>query len=168
MNLDYTLSAIAPLELADLKLMSSAFVPGSPIPLIYTAEGEDISPPLAWRSVPHGTKTLALVLDDPDAPDGLRTHWLLYNIPFGCFGFAANVCDEMLPDDVYQGMNDFGHSCYDGPVWYQDDEPHQYYFRLFALDMRLEIGPGATRDVLFAAMDDHILASAELMARCGR
>src|SRR5262249_37905736 len=144
-------------SMPDLELTSSAFDEGSEIPRKYTCDGDDASPPLAWSSVPEGTRTLALILHDPDAPGGEFTHWVAWNIhpEPGALGE-----DGPAPG---QGTNDFGDARYQGPCPPSGAGPHRYVHELFALDTSLDLDPGANREQLEHAIEGHVLAGAELV-----
>ncbi len=148
----------------DLTITNPVFAGGKEIPAKYTCDGENVSPPLKWREVPEETLSLVLICDDPDAPNGTWSHWVLYNIPPERDelpeGFAAET-------DLPQGRNDFGDATYGGPCPPQGPA-HRYYFRLYALDSILELTVGATRQQVLDAMQDHIVAQAELMGRYAR
>jgi len=151
-----------------IDLTSNAFENGKPIPVEYTADGSDVSPHLKWADVPPGTKTLALICEDPDAPRGIWTHWVAYNIPGHMREIAKGVprVPELF-DGTQQGINDFGKVGYNGPSPPRG-KPHHYYFRLIALDQALHLGPDATREQLVQAMRDHILSQGELIGTYGR
>lgn len=140
-----------------LTLTSSAFEHGQPIPARHTCEGDDISPPLGWSSVPTETRLLALILDDPDAPSGTFTHWLAWGLDPNAAGVAEG---QAAP---FEGRNDFGTVGYRGPCPPPAHGPHRYYFRLFALEDEVELPPGATRRELEDAIGTRALAVAELM-----
>jgi Raf kinase inhibitor-like YbhB/YbcL family protein len=151
----------------EIKITSSAFEEGGMIPKRYTCDGEDVSPPLAWTAVPHGTKSLALICDDPDAPMGTWVHWVLFNIPADTGQFPANLpTDKVLESGARHGVNDFRKSGYGGPC--PPSGTHRYYFKLYALDTQLDLGPGATKAQLMDAMEGHILAQGQLMGRYKR
>jgi Raf kinase inhibitor-like YbhB/YbcL family protein len=151
-----------------MKLTSPAFANGAVIPKEYTADGRDISPPLSWSEVPAGTKTFALLCEDPDAPRGLWVHWVIFNIPASTQSLPPGVPPhDTLPDGSRQGRNDFGRIGYGGPSPPRG-KPHRYFFRLYALDTAVGLPPGATRDMLLKAMHGHILDQAELMGTYGR
>ena len=145
-----------------LSLTSSAFTNGGKIPRKYTCEGDDISPPLAWSATPQGTKSLALIVDDPDAPDPAKpqrvyVHWVLYNIPPGSSGIDEGGSN---PAGSVAGTNDFGKQHFGGscpPIG-----RHRYFFKLYALDTTLSLSSAKKADVE-KAMKGHILAQAELM-----
>ncbi|MHB0857599.1 MAG: YbhB/YbcL family Raf kinase inhibitor-like protein [Anaerolineae bacterium] len=147
--------------------MSSAFVSGGRIPARYTCKGDDVSPPLSWRGVPTGTASLALIMDDPDAPNGPFAHWVLYNIPVDTTDLAEHVSEASPPAGATFGRNARGTTRYVGPCPPQGSE-HQYYFRLYALDQQLDLGAGATRAQVLDAMRGHILTSSELLGYFGR
>lgn len=152
-----------------MKLESSDFAQGSIIPQRYTCGGENVSPHLEWGDAPAGTKSFALIVDDPDAPAGIWVHWLLYNIPGERRGLPENI--ETIPkldDGILQGRNDFGKTGYGGPCPPHGHGPHRYVFKLYALDDDLELPPGAQKAALERAMQGHILAQAEIMGRYER
>jgi Raf kinase inhibitor-like YbhB/YbcL family protein len=146
-----------------MQLTSTAFAEGQPIPSKYTCDGENVSPPLAWNGVPEGTKSIALIVDDPDAPAGTWVHWVLYDLPG-----TARELPEALPKSQYipggaeQGLNDFKHLGYGGPCP-PGGKAHRYYLKLYALDRVLELKPGATKKEVESAMEKHILAQGQLM-----
>ncbi len=145
-----------------LRLESSAFEPGGAIPAMYTCQGENVSPPLQWSGVPAESKSLALIVDDP-TPREPFAHWVLYNIPVG----LDHLEENFSPGGSNQkggvhGRNDFGEARYGGPCP-PPGPAHRYVFRLFALDVNLDMTPGANRAQLFDAMQGHILAQTELV-----
>jgi Raf kinase inhibitor-like YbhB/YbcL family protein len=145
-----------------MTLTSPSFVHGDPIPLRHTADGVNVSPPLAWAGVPAGTKSLALICDDPDAPAKVWVHWVLYGLPPTLTGLPEGVpADPTLPDGSRQGANDSGTTGYDGP-YPPKGKPHRYFFKLYALDADVTLSVGATKAELLAAMGT-VLAEAELM-----
>jgi Raf kinase inhibitor-like YbhB/YbcL family protein len=143
---------------AKMKITSSAFQGGANIPSKFTCEGTDISPPLQIADVPPGAKSLALIVDDPDAPSGLFTHWTVWNIS----PQTGTIGEGAAPKGVH-GTNDFGRSGYGGPC--PPSGTHRYYFKIFALDRELDLPFGAKRGQLDAAMRGHIVAQGELMGR---
>ncbi|MEB3182529.1 MAG: YbhB/YbcL family Raf kinase inhibitor-like protein [Nostocaceae cyanobacterium] len=145
-----------------MKLESTAFKSDSLIPSKYTCDGEDISPALSWSEPPSGTKSLALIVDDPDAPGKTFVHWVLYDIPATARSLPENVAAvNNLPNGTLQGKNDFGKLGYGGPC--PPGGTHRYFFKLYALDKKLDLESGATKAQVLVTMDGHILASAELM-----
>ena len=151
----------------DIKVSSEAFEEGGMIPAKYTCDEDDISPPLAWDSVPEGTKTLALICDDPDAPMGTWVHWVLFNLPVDISELPGNVPPEReLESGAKQGTNDFGRIGYGGPC--PPGGTHRYYFKLYALDAELDLEAGARKPKLLEAMEGHILAKGQLMGRYSR
>lgn len=149
-------------------LKSTAFEAGQPIPAKYTGDGADASPPLTWSGVPEGTVSQALVCEDPDAPRGVWTHWVLYNLPAEARQLSEGVpAKEALPDASLQGKNDFRKTGYGGPAP-PPGKPHRYFFQLYALDAKPALKPGATRPQLLAAMKGHILGQGSLMGTYGR
>jgi Raf kinase inhibitor-like YbhB/YbcL family protein len=148
-----------------LTLTSSAFKSGAPIPSLYTCEGKDISPPLAWEGAPAGTKSLALIVDDPDAPDPrapkrVWVHWLLYNIPPDASALAENADKGGLPAGTARGVADSRKAAYGGPC--PPIGRHRYFHKPYALDTTLGLAQ-ATKAELEAAMKGHVLAQAELI-----
>jgi Raf kinase inhibitor-like YbhB/YbcL family protein len=146
-----------------IHLTSAAFVDGQPIPVKYTADALDISPPLAWTNAPAGTQSLALIADDPDAPAGDWTHWMIYDLP---------PATKMLAEDQFkvaqfkngakQGLNDFKKTGYNGPAP-PVGKAHRYYFKLYALNAMTGLPPGANKADLLKAMDGHVLGEGKLM-----
>ena len=146
---------------AKIKITSSAFQEGGNIPLNFTCDGGDTSPPLQIAEVPSGAKSLALVVDDPDAPSGLFTHWMVWNMS----PRTSAIAEASTPKGIH-GTNDFGKSGYGGPC--PPSGTHRYYFKIFALDRELDLPPGTKRSQLDAAMKGHVVAQGELMARYSR
>lgn len=145
-------------------LTSPAFVPDGIIPAVFTCDGENTSPELKWMHPPDGTRSFALILDDPDAPNGTFTHWVLFDISNHLSSLPAG-----LKDIGVSGRNDFHHEGYGGPCPPPNHGEHRYYFRLFALDVgSLDQKPGAPRAEVESAMEGHILEQAELMGRYQR
>jgi Raf kinase inhibitor-like YbhB/YbcL family protein len=141
---------------------STAFTNGQAIPLKYTCDGDDISPPLEWADEPQGTLSFALIADDPDAPVGTWVHWVLYNVPAGTHTLPESVpSDAELSDGSRHGKNSWGQFGYGGPC--PPGGTHRYFFKLYALDTVLDRGPGASKEQLLGAMEGHIVAQAELM-----
>jgi Raf kinase inhibitor-like YbhB/YbcL family protein len=145
-----------------LKVTSPAFGEGETIPVIYTCDGSDLSPQLDWTSMPQGTQSLALIVDDPDAPIGTWVHWVLFDLspdlvslPEGASGTGT------------QGTNSFKKLTYGGPCP-PKGSPHRYYFKLYALDTLLNLEEGASKAELEKAMQGHILAQGQLMGKYGR
>ena len=147
------------------RLTTTAFQDGGVIPKKFTCDGPDLSPKLTWTDPPAETQGFALIMDDPDAPAGTWVHWLLYDLPSGTRGLPEGIAkDRRLPDGSHQGRNDFGKIGYNGPCPPRG-AVHRYYFRLYALNRRTDLGPGASRSELERAMKDHILAQTELVGR---
>lgn len=143
-----------------IEITSSAFKDGAPIPKKYSGS---ISPPLRWTGVPDGTKSLALICDDPDAPMGTWVHWVLYALPPDLNELPEGVpAVETLEGGGDHGTNDFKGLGYGGPSP-PPGKPHRYYFKLYALDIELDLGPGARKKDVVKAMKGHILAQGELM-----
>ena len=151
-----------------INLSSPAFRQGETIPAKFTADGANVSPPLEWSGVPLGTKCLALVCDDPDAPNRTWVHWLLYGIPPDRTSLNEGVPHDPTVEGLgAQGTTDFKHTGYGGPAPPRG-KPHRYFFRLFALDAKPSLKPGAKRPELEEAMKGHVLAQGQLMARYQR
>lgn len=151
-----------------MELTSNAFEHNGTIPTKYTCDGDDVSPPLSWAAVPQDAESLALICDDPDAPAGTWSHWVLYNISPDRDGLEENVPrDERLSQIGMQGRNDFGNSGYGGPCPPRGST-HHYYFRLYALDTTLETMEGATRKQILNRIQDHVLAQTELIGLYAR
>ncbi|MGQ9458922.1 MAG: YbhB/YbcL family Raf kinase inhibitor-like protein [Anaerolineae bacterium] len=151
-----------------LKVESPAFSPGGDIPRPYTCDGPDLSPPLRWSEPPAGTQSLALICDDPDAPAGTWVHWVLYRIPATVRELPEGVPKrDTLADGSRQGRNDFGKVGYGGPCPPRGPK-HRYFFKVYALDVVIDLPPGATKAELLKAMEGHVLAQGELMGRYGR
>jgi len=145
-----------------MEITSEAFNDGGPIPLKYTCDGDDISPPLEWANIPEGTQTLALVCDDPDAPMGIWVHWVLYNIPPHLNRLPEHIPPEKeLENGICQGMSDFKKIGYGGPC--PPSGTHRYFFKIYALDSKLDLPPGATKAHVTIAMEGHVLGQAHLM-----
>jgi Raf kinase inhibitor-like YbhB/YbcL family protein len=151
----------------NMQIKSSAFKNGARIPAKHTCDGVDVSPPLEWGKLPAGTKYLALICDDPDAPMGTWVHWVLYDVPARAGGLPEKLPPlKELADGTKQGMNDFRAIGYGGPC--PPSGEHRYFFKLYALDGPTGLKPGATKAQLLAAMKGHILAEAELMGKYKR
>lgn len=152
-----------------MKLECADFGPGQAIPARFTCTGRNVSPQIVWGDVPENTRNFALIVDDPDAPSGLWTHWIAYNIPGTRRGLPANIDSvPRLGDGTMQGRNDFRKIGYGGPCPPQGHGPHRYFFRLYALDDKLKLEPGIGKTELERAMQGHILGHAELMGRYQR
>jgi Raf kinase inhibitor-like YbhB/YbcL family protein len=148
-------------------LTSTAFLEGGMIPVDHTCDGKDQSPPLAWTDIPAGSKSLALICDDPDAPMGTWVHWVLFNIPPTIRELSRGIPpDRVLENGAKQGFNDFRRIGYGGPC--PPGGTHRYYFRIYALDAELMQEAGITKAELLKAMKDHILAEGQLMGRYKR
>ncbi len=151
-----------------MKINSKVISSGGEFPKRNTCDGADVAPPLAWEDAPAGTQAFALILDDPDAPSGTFTHWLLWDLPASSRELPENLPKTAeLPGGGKQGRNDFGKTGYGGPCP-PPGKPHRYFFRLYALDKPLGLKGGAGRGELERAMKGHVLAQAELMGRYGR
>ena len=147
-----------------LTLKSASLIAGGLIPQKYTCDGIDLSPHLAWKGAPQATSSFALVMDDPDAPMGTWDHWILFNIPGEMTQIEEGT--RLFPHDVRFGRNSWGRLNYGGPC--PPDREHIYIFKLYALDMALDLESGASKREIEAAMEGHILAYAEFKARYDR
>ena len=155
-------------EAMAFEIKSSAFSEGQMIEKKYTCDGADLSVPLEWTDPPAGTKSLALISDDPDAPVGTWVHWVLYNIPPETRRLSEGVPkQETLPDGTRQGMNDFRRIGYGGPCP-PPGAPHRYYFKLYALGQKTGLQPRATKAQLLEAIKAHTLAETQLMGKYKR
>jgi Raf kinase inhibitor-like YbhB/YbcL family protein len=150
------------------EVSSPAFDAGASIPSRHTCDADDRSPGLRWGEPPEGTRSLALICDDPDAPVGTWVHWVLWNLPADARVLAEGIPpDKTLGDGARQGLNDFRRIGYGGPCP-PPGKPHRYFFRLYALDAWLDLEPGADRQQLEAAMKGHIVEQAELVGTYAR
>ncbi len=140
-----------------MELWSDAFENGEAVPEMYTCDGENINPPLHFSDFPEGTESLAIMVEDPDAPSGDFTHWIIWNIPPD----TREILEAEVPVGAVQGMNDSGNLGYTGPC--PPEGEHRYFFRAYALDVVLKLDEGAEQEDLQAAMEDHILDEAELV-----
>ena len=144
-------------------LKTTAFSGGGEIPSRYTCAGVNLSPALTWSGAPAEAQALALIVDDPDAPMGTWTHWLIWNIPAQATSLPEGVpAVEVLDNGARQGKNDFGKIGYGGPCP-PPGRAHRYFFKFYTLDKRLEVKAGATRRQLDAAITSHVLSKTEMM-----
>ena len=148
--------------------LTSVFAEGGDIPQRYTCDGEDISPSLAWNNLPAGTQRLALSMEDPDAPSGTFTHWLIYEIPVETTGLPEAIARDISVLGVQvQGKNSFGQAGYSGPCP-PGGAPHHYIFTIYALDRLLDLSPGLTASEFKKALEGHILGTGSLTGLYGR
>jgi Raf kinase inhibitor-like YbhB/YbcL family protein len=146
-----------------MQLTSTAFAEGAAIPAKYTCDARNVSPPLKWSGAPEGTKSLALIADDPDAPVGTWVHWVIYDLPAPTTELAEDLPKgQFMASGAKQGLNDFKHLGYGGPCP-PHGKTHRYFFRIYALDAVLDLKPGLTKKELEHAMEKHILAQGQLM-----
>ena len=146
-----------------MQIGSPAFADGAAIPKKYTCEGEDVSPPLNWGSAPEGTKSFALISEDPDAPSGIWVHWVIYNIPGEVNKLSENIPkSEVVLNGVKQGLNDFEQIGYGGPCP-PPGKAHRYFFKIYALDSYVNLKSGARKEELIRAIQSHILAEGQLI-----
>lgn len=151
----------------EIKIASTAFDEGGLIPPKYTCDGADISPPLHWEDVPEGTKSIALICDDPDAPMGTWVHWVLFNLPAETRELAENIPpDRTLPNGARQGTSDFGRIGYGGPC--PPSGTHRYFFKIYALDTQIDLAAGAKKAQLLKAVEGHILDQGQLIGKYKR
>ena len=154
-------------EKMEIKLTSTAFKEGELIPKKYTCDGRNVSPPLEWIGTPVATQSIALICDDPDAPIGTWVHWIIFNIPASAKTLSENIPpNKVFEDGTAQGNNDFRKIGYGGPC--PPGGTHRYFFKIYALDKRIELTPGATKDELIKEMEGHILAEGGLMGKYSR
>lgn len=144
-------------KMGELKITSAAFADREAIPAKYTCDGRDINPPLAWTGIPAGTKSLALIMDDPDAPVGTWVHWVVWNIS----PETRAIGENSVPSGALQGKNDWKRNNYGGPC--PPSGTHRYFIKLYALDAVPDLGPSTVKADLERAMTGHILARGELM-----
>jgi Raf kinase inhibitor-like YbhB/YbcL family protein len=151
----------------ELTITSSAFSQGGEIPSKHTCDGADISPPLSWKGAPSNAKSFALICDDPDAPMGTWVHWVVYNIPASMFELGENITSPGLSaNGALEGMNDFRKTSWGGPC--PPGGVHRYFFKLYALDVMLDLNRGSNKAQLMSAMKGHVLAEGQLMGRYSR
>lgn len=148
-------------------LNSGSFNNGAAIPRDFTCDGSDASPALSWSEAPAGTKSFALIVDDPDAPGGVFTHWVIYDIPAGAAGLPQGVPKMGDAAGAHQGRNGFGKIGYGGPCP-PPGKPHRYFLRLYALSQPLSLKTGASKQDVERAMHGRVLGTAELMGTYGR
>ncbi len=163
-NLVTTASVLAPPEThRKMELTSSAFKDGQPIPNPYTCDGKNISPPLTWKNAPGNTQSFVLIVDDPDAPAGVWTHWIVFGLPYNAEELVENFANSSAAaGSAKEGVNSFKKTGYGGPCP-PAGKPHRYFFKLYALDTTLNLQPGASRQDVEAAMTKHIQAIGQLM-----
>jgi Raf kinase inhibitor-like YbhB/YbcL family protein len=154
-------------EVTALRVTSTAFTDGGMIPQRYTCDGDDTSPPLSLDGVPDGTRSIALIADDPDAPRGIFVHWVVYDLPPDLHELPDGIRpNEVLDGGGRQGVTDFGTVGYGGPC--PPSGTHRYFFKVYALDAELNLPPGRSKANLLKAMEGHILAQGQIMGRYKR
>ncbi len=152
-----------------MKVESQAFREGEVIPIKYTCEGEDLSPPISWSEVPAGTKSFVLIMDDPDAPIGTFTHWIVYDIPPDIRSLREGIPKSEKTGIFKQGLNDFGFTGYGGPCPPKGHGYHRYFFKVFALDLNtLDLPASANRRQVEERMKGHVIGEGYLMGRYKR
>ncbi len=159
-----TVTGPAPAAPERLRVSSPAFAGGATIPARYTCSGENVSPPLAWEGVPARTRSLALLMQDPDAPGGTYVHWTAFDLP----PTLREVSAAMLPAGAREGENSFGDRGYAGPCPPEGDAPHHYGFVIYALDAPLGLDAGSAPQAFRAAVATHAIARGTLTGRFGR
>ncbi len=174
---DAALPAVDPAA-SRLRLTSAAFPEGGTIPREFTCDGPNRSPPLEWTGVPESARSLVLLCDDPDAPAGVWSHWVLYDLSPRITSLDPGISPDVMPTlepkivvkqprlFFEQGMNDFGKIGYGGPC--PPSGSHRYVFRLYALDQITNLAPGANRATVLRAIEGHVVAAGELMGKYGR
>lgn len=147
-----------------MDIQSPAFQEGGAIPKLYTCKGKNISPPLSWSGVPAEAKSIALTVDDPDAPGGTYDHWVVFNLPPDSKGLPEAVpAGKNLPNGALQGVTSGRKSGYLGPC--PPSGTHRYFFKIYALDKKLDLKSGVTKRELLKAMQGHALAEGQLMGK---
>lgn len=160
-------SETKPVGKIEIKLTSIAFKNGGMIPAKYTCDGNNGSPPLSWTSVPNGTKSIAIICDDPDAPMGTWVHWVIYDLPVSIKELPENISSqEKLKNGAKHGINDFRKFGYGAPC--PPGGTHRYYFKIYALDNETGLKPGATKEQLLKTMKGHVLAEGQLIGKYTR
>ncbi|MEX0657806.1 MAG: YbhB/YbcL family Raf kinase inhibitor-like protein [Egibacteraceae bacterium] len=154
--------------MAAFRLTSPAFEHDTPLPLRYSGDADDLSPPLAWTGAPAGTKELVLICDDPDAETGVFTHWIVYGMAPDSSSLPEGISDDAIieGDDIslVQGLNEFDQVGWSGPIASEERGPHRLFFRLYALDTELlDLPPGVTRSEVRNAAKDHIIGQTMLV-----
>jgi Raf kinase inhibitor-like YbhB/YbcL family protein len=152
---------------SNFSISTSSFQANSDIPARFTCSGDNLSPALAWTDPPAGTQSFALIVDDPDAPGGVFNHWVLYDLAASTRQLAEGIPKKGDPEGGRQGLNGFDETGYGGPCP-PPGHVHRYYFRLYALDQKLNLPAGATKGAVEKAMKGHLLAQAEVMGRFKR
>jgi len=154
-------------EKMEIKLTSKAFKEGDFIPKKYTCDGENVSPPLEWSGIPSEAQSIAIICDDPDAPMGTWVHWVVFNIPPSVSKLNEKFpSNKILEDGTTQGNNDFKKIGYGGPC--PPGGIHRYFFKIYALDKRVELTPGTTKGELLHEMNGHILAEGKFTGKYSR
>lgn len=152
-----------PQSAKQMQVTSAAFKNNESIPEQYTCEGKNISPPLAWTGAPAGTRSFVLIVDDPDAPHGVWTHWVVFDLPADTTALAEDTPkSQSITGDAKQGTNDFKQVGYGGPCP-PPGKPHRYFFKLYALDTTLDLKPGSSKNQVEAALAQHVLAQGQLI-----
>jgi Raf kinase inhibitor-like YbhB/YbcL family protein len=149
-------------------ITSASFPNSGDIPKKFTCDGADVSPELSWAEAPQGTQSFALIADDPDAPSGTWTHWVLFDLPSTADSLPEGMSKiDELPGGERQGRNDFRKIGYNGPCP-PPGKPHRYFYRLYALDRKLDLKPGASKQEVEQAMEGRVLGQAEWMGKYQR
>jgi len=149
-------------------IKSAVFGDNELMPAKYTCKGEDVSPPLTWKDLPQGTKSIAVICDDPDAPFVTWVHWVIYNVPADASGLPEGIPPkEKLPNGSLQGKNSFRKIGYGGPCP-PPGGPHRYFFKIYALDSPLEVKAGLGKKELLNAMQGHLLGKTQIIGKFKR
>jgi Raf kinase inhibitor-like YbhB/YbcL family protein len=163
----FFINCYLPEHVVVLKIESPLFKEGELIPSKYTCDGENISPPLIWKDAPEGTKSFALICDDPDAPVGDWVHWVIYNIPAEDHELKEGASSKkLLPKGSVEGITDFRKTGYGGPC--PPSGIHRYFFKLYSLNTILHLPAGTTKNKLLEAMQGHIISQAALIGKYSR
>ncbi len=145
-----------------IKIKSKVFDEGEPIPVKYTCSGIDVSPPLEWESLPEDTVSIAIICEDPDAPGGTWSHWVIFNLPAVARNLPEHVMGrEILDNGAVQGLNDFGKVGYGGPC--PPNGTHHYYYKIFALNTKLDLPPRTTRKTFLESINEHVIDQGQIM-----
>ncbi len=151
-----------------ISVLAEGFNEGDTIPDEFTCNGKNISPSISWKGIPAGTESITLIMDDPDAPRGTFVHWVIYNMPARTRDLPKGMPNnKTLADGSMQGMTDFGRPGYGGPCP-PPGKPHRYFFKVYALDMKINLPAGASKSQVESAMKGHILAEGVLMGKYQR
>ncbi|MGO9386869.1 MAG: YbhB/YbcL family Raf kinase inhibitor-like protein [Methanobacterium sp.] len=145
-----------------IKIKSKVFEDGEPIPTKYTCSGVDVSPPLEWTSIPEDTESIGIICEDPDAPGGTWSHWIIFNLPADTMSLSEHIMSrEIMDNGAIQGLNDFGKVGYAGPC--PPKGTHHYYYKIYALDVKLDLPPRTSRKTFLETINGHIIDQGQIM-----